>query len=252
MKYINVISMLLVAVVVSAIAANGPFSVDDILDSVELNENSQSSKIEMVQNVYRADGSVSRSVLTSYSADEGDKALMVYNEPAQINGMKILQLNDGDDIWFYSPRTGRTRKIASHQKNQSVNGSDFSYDDMSTDDQRDDYDTKLLGTTEDQGVECYIVELTLKDDSDKDYSKIIMNIDMERWLPLTSEYYDEIGELWKILTMSDISREGNYWSAGMIEMKNIQKGTHTEMLTESVIFDLELDMGMFTERYLSR
>ncbi len=237
---------------VMAFATEGVLTVDNILDSVEANENSISSKIEMIQKVYRTDGSVSRSVLTSYSGDEGDKALMVYNEPAQINGMKILQLNDGDDIWFYSPRTGRTRKIASHQKNQSVNGSDFSYDDMSTEDQREDYTAKMIGTVEVQGVQCFTIELTLKEESDKEYSKIIMNVDMERWLPLTSEFYDEIGEIWKVLTLSEITREGNYWSAGMIEMKNIQKGTRTEMITESVIFDLELDMGMFTERYLSR
>jgi len=225
---------------------------DQILDSMEANESSQTSQIEMIQNVYRTDGSVARSVLTSYSADEGDKALMVYNEPAQINGMKILQLNDGDDIWFYSPRTGRTRKIASHQKNQSVNGSDFSYDDMSTEDRRDDYNVVIVGNSEVDGINCTNLELTLKADSDKEYSKLIMMVDTERWLPLKTEYYDEIGELWKILTMSDISREGNYWTAGLIVMSNQQKGTRTEMISESVVYDLELDMGMFTERYLSR
>ncbi len=236
---------------VSLISAQAP-TVDAILDSIEKNENAETSRIEMIQRVYRANGSIAESELTSYSSGKGEKGIIIYSKPARINGMKVLNLNDGDDIWFYSPRTSRTRKIASHQKNQSVNGSDFSYDDLNTKDRRDDFDSKITGEESTDKINCKVIEMSLKADAKSSYSKIIMNVDTSRWLPLKTSFYDEEGELWKVLTMDEISKIGNYWSAGKIIMTNEQKGSRTEMITKKVEFDLKVDEKMFTERYLSR
>jgi hypothetical protein len=230
----------------------GDFTADQILDSIEKNETSQTSRIEMTQKVYRSNGTVSESELVSYSMDEGDKSLMIYSKPSRIDGMKILTLNDGDDIWFYSPRTGRTRKIASHQKNQSVNGSDFSYDDLNSDDRRENYNTKITGTEEVDGITCTVLELIMKEGLEESYSKMVMKIDTERWLPLETHFFDEIGELWKVLTMDGIEKVGNYWNAKVITMKNVQKESRTDMLSSKTEFDIEVDASMFTERYLSR
>ena len=130
-------------------------TVDEILDKTEANQNPQTSRVEMTQRVYESDGRENISRLISYSSGKGEKSLMEYIEPARIKGMKILMLNDGDDIWFYSPRTARIRKIASHQKNQSVNNSDFSYEDMSAKDMREDYNIKLEGEEIKNGFACY-------------------------------------------------------------------------------------------------
>lgn len=241
--------LLLIAATISILSAQ---NVETILDSVEANENSQTSRIEMTQIVYRSNGSASESELTSYSSGEGEKGIMVYSKPARINGMKVLTLNDGDDIWFYSPRTGRTRKIASHQKNQSVNGSDFSYDDLNSKDRRDDFNSKIVGEEKVEGISCTVVEMTLKPDADNSYKKIVMYVDPVRWLPLKTTFFDEEGELWKTLIMEDISKVGKYWSAGKIIMKNELKGSRTEMVTKKVEFDIPVDENMFTERYLSR
>lgn len=241
--------VLLIAAAASIISAQ---SVDAVLDSVEANENSETSRIEMTQIVYRENGSASESELTSYSSGRGEKGIMIYSKPARINGMKVLTLNDGDDIWFYSPRTGRTRKIASHQKNQSVNGSDFSYDDLNSKDRRDDFNSKIIGEESVDGITCTVVEMTLKPDADNSYKRVVMYVDPARWLPLKTTFFDEANELWKTLIMEDIKKVGNYWSADRIIMKNEQKGSRTEMLTKKVEFDIPVDENMFTERYLSR
>lgn len=227
-------------------------TVDQILDSVEANEQSQTSRVEMTQTVHKANGSKSVSELVSYSADKGDKAMMEYVKPARIQGMKILQLNDGDDIWSYFPRTKRVRKIASHQKNQSVNGSDFSYEDMNTGDRREDYSSKLLGEENKAGVACYKIEMKPKAETKTSYSKMVMWVEKGKWLPVVTEYYDEYNELWKILTISNVTKIGKYWSPGHIEMKNVQKGTRTVMTQNKTEYDIDVDMNMFTERYLSR
>ena len=226
-------------------------SIDEVLDKMEENENAQTSKVSMTMIVTDGGGRETVSELISYSADKGDKSLMEYIAPARIKGMKILTLNDGDDIWFFSARTGRVRKIAGNQKSQSVNNSDFSYEDMSSSDRREDYDCKLLADKKINGTDCYTIEMKPKK-SDISYSLIVMYVDKKNYLPVEGHYLDEDGEIWKKLFMKNSSKTGNYWSAEFIEMHNIQKGSKTIMKTNKVEYDIELDKNMFSERNLKR
>lgn len=226
-------------------------TVDEILDKMEENENANTSRMEMTQIVVKADGRKNTSKLISYSIDKGDKGLMEYSSPARIKGMKILMLNDGDDIWFYSPRTARVRKIASHQKNQSVNNSDFSYEDLSTEDRREDYTCKLLGEENKNEVSCYKIEMIPKD-KEGSYSKIIMWIDKEKYVPIEGHMFDEEGTLWKKLIISDIKKIGKYWTMQSIEMRNVLKESKTIMKMDKIEYDIKLDPDMFSERYLQK
>jgi hypothetical protein len=226
-------------------------TIDDVLDKMEENENANTSRMTMTMTVIDAGGRETVSELISYSADKGDKGLMEYIAPARIKGMKILTLNDGDDIWFFSARTGRVRKIASNQKSQSVNNSDFSYEDMSSSDRREDYTCKLLADKKNNGTDCYTVEMKPKKD-DISYSKIVFYVDKKTYLPTEGHYFDEDGQLWKKLFMKNPSKVGKYWNAESIEMHNVLKGSKTIMKTNKVEYDIELDKNMFSERNLKR
>jgi outer membrane lipoprotein-sorting protein len=188
----------------------------------------------------------------SHSFNKGEKSLMEYITPARIKGMKILMLNDGDDIWFYSPRTARVRKIASHQKKQSVNNSDFSYEDMSTQDTREDYNCKLVGEEDMAGVACYKIVATPKKPGDVSYSKTITWVDKEKFVPTEAHFFDEDGELWKKLYIKGTKKVGKYWSMESVEMHNILKGSKTIMKMGKMEYDIELDESMFSERYLRK
>ncbi|MFP4520699.1 MAG: outer membrane lipoprotein-sorting protein [Fibrobacterota bacterium] len=239
--------------IVLGILAGPVFSItaDEILDKMEKNENAQTSKSTVKQTVYNTDGSKNVSKLLNYSFNEGEKALIEYISPARIEGMKILTLNDGDDIWFYSPRTARVRKIASHQKNQSVNGSDFSYEDLSTGDRREDYDASLDGEKEIRDTDCYKVIMKAKNE-DETYSKIVFYVDKEKFIGIEGHFHDEFGELWKKLIMKDIEKIGKYWTPEYIEMKNVLKGSRTVMEMENIEYDIDLDESMFSTRFLKR
>jgi outer membrane lipoprotein-sorting protein len=228
-----------------------PITVDQILDKMEANENQQSSRVEVTETVYDAGGSKRVSKMVSYGYNKGEKGLMEYVAPARIKGMKILMLNEGDDIWFYSARTGRVRKIASGQRKQSANNSDFSYEDMSTKDRREDYDAKLLGEEKVDGAPAYTIDMKAKS-PDQTYSRMVFWVDKSRMVPLKAEFYDETGELWKKLTMDDIVKVEEYWTAKTVEMKNVRKGTRTVMAMDKVEYDIGLDEAMFSERNLKR
>ncbi len=226
-------------------------TIDEILDKMEKNESPGTSRSEITQIVYKSTGQENVSKLISYSMGKGDKGLMEYVTPARIKGMKILMLNDGDDIWFYSPRTARIRKIASGQKSQSVNNSDFSYEDFSTKDRREDYNCKLVGEEKKSDVECYKIEMKPKKDEGS-YSNIIMWVDKEKFVAIEAHMFDEEGELWKKLFIRDIKKVGKYWTMKSIEMKNIMKGSRTVMKMDKIEYDIELDANMFSERYLRK
>ncbi len=226
-------------------------TVDEILDKTEANQTPQTSRVEMTQRVYESDGRENVSRLISYSSDKGEKSLLEYIEPARIKGMKILMLNDGDDIWFYSPRTARIRKIASHQKNQSINNSDFSYEDMSAKDMREDYNIKLEGEEEKNGSVCYKLVAVPKK-SGSSYSKTINWIDKEKFIPVEVHYFDEENSLWKKLCVEGARQIGKYWSYEKVVMHNVLKGSKTVMEMNKTENDIDLDQEMFSERYLSR
>ncbi|MCK4978820.1 MAG: outer membrane lipoprotein-sorting protein, partial [Candidatus Delongbacteria bacterium] len=65
-------------------------------------------------------------------------------------------------------------------------------------------------------------------------------------------FYDEDGELWKQLSIRDIKKNGKYWTAGEVEMKNLLKDSRTIFKTVKVEYDIKLDDNMFTERKLKR
>jgi outer membrane lipoprotein-sorting protein len=226
-------------------------TVDEILDRSEASDNFKTMASVNTEEVYRGDGSVKISVMKAYAKNGNEMMLMEYVEPKRIQGMKVLMLNDGDDIWFYSNRTNRARKIASHQKNQSANNSDFSYDDMSMSDNRQDYDYSLAGEEEKNGKECYKIEFKAKE-NDQSYKRFFLWIDKSNFLAVGAEFYDEKDVLWKILTVRDIKKIGEYWTAGVVEMKDVLKDSRTVIRTSEIEFDIELPEGMFSERGLTR
>ncbi len=241
----------LLLIICAITATTYSITVDEILDKMEENENAQTSRMEMTQIVTKANGQENLSKLISYAMDKGDKGLMEYVSPARIKGMKILMLNDGDDIWFYSPRTARIRKIASGQKSQSVNNSDFSYEDMSTKDRREDYECKLAGEEKLNDVVCYKVNMKPKK-SDGSYSRIVAWVDKAKFVMIEAHMFDEDGELWKKLVLHNVEKIGKYWTMKSIEMKNIMKGSKTVMKMDKVEYDIKMDANMFSERYLRK
>ena len=226
-------------------------TVDDILDKVEANEDFKTSRSESTEIIYTSGGDKRISKMKGYAANGNEKGLNEYVSPKRIKGMKILMLNDGDDIWFYSNRTNRVRKIASHQKKRSANGSDFSYEDMSLSDSRNDYNYKLAGEKKVAGKDCYIVEFTAKEE-DQTYSRMLNYIDKERLLVLAIDFYDEDGSLWKQLSVNGIEKKGKYWTAAEVVMKNIIRDSKTIIKTDKIEFDIEIDESLFSERALKK
>ena len=221
-----------------------------IIQKIDSTERIQSSEGLIRQTIVTSGGKKRTLEMKAYSKDRNDKQLMIYVAPRRVDGDKILMLNDGDDIWFYTPKTDRVRHLASHAKRQKVQGSDFAYEDLSSGSIEEDYEYTLLGEEEIDGALCYKFEL-IPTETGPHYSKLIYWADKEKSITRRVDYYED-NRLLKRLRCEDFQFIDGHWTAMKLVMTNVQDGGETVMETLEIAFDVELPDDLFTTRQLKR
>ncbi len=258
MKY-NALIMAASLILTVNVAQAQAQSVGEILKKVDQVGRTESARMKMTQKVITPGGDSRTFKMLSYSQNGTEKGLTVYVDPPQVAGMKILTLNDGDDIWSYFPRTNRTRKIASSARNRKVQGSDFSYDDMSGGKMADKWRGKVLGTEKLEGKNCFKLELKPTASGPKAYSKIIAWIVKADYTTVRIKYYDLDGDEYKQLDIGeykrfDVDKEKNVYVMIPYKyvMKNLMDGGKTMMKVAKAEVNVKLDSSLFTEAALSK
>ncbi len=242
---------ILIAIILMTLAALAALTPDEIINKIDDNDRVESSKGTGSQTIETSGGEMRTLEYEMFSRDMNDKQLTIYTAPSRIAGDKILMLNDGDDIYFYTPKTGRDRHLAKHARKKKVQGSDFSYEDMSGGKIADKYTYTLQGEEEIEGRMCYRFEMIPTPDGPS-YSKLILWADKECFTALQIDYYNEDRELEKRLHCTDIQNINGHWTPMKMTMVNIREGGKTVMETKSIEFGVELDEAMFTRSYLKR
>ena len=67
--------------------------------------------------------------------DDGDKSLIVFDQPRDVKGTALLTYTHkagSDDQWLYLPALKRVKRIASSNKSGPFMGSEFAYEDLSS------------------------------------------------------------------------------------------------------------------------
>ncbi|UCF71740.1 MAG: outer membrane lipoprotein-sorting protein [candidate division WOR-3 bacterium] len=191
----------------------------------------------------------------TFSKGKGEKSLMKYLEPQRVKGQTILMLNDANDIWTYFPRTKRVRKLATHARKQKVEGSDFSYEDMGASDAFiDEYNALRLKDERMEGRSCYKLELTRKAQSNASYSRVILWVDKENFIPLTVDYYhdDDLQLREKQLVCHDVKVVEGIPTPLECTMYNKLDNTYTGMRIIEITYDVDLADDIFTEMGMQR
>lgn len=227
-------------------------SAGEILNKVDEAGLAETSRIELTQKVVAPGGETRTFRMVAYAADGREKGLTEYVEPSQVRGMKILTLDDGDDIWVYFPRTNRTRKIASSARNRRVQGSDFSYDDMATGEMAEQWSGELLGSAELDGDDCYKLSIEPTDKGPQTYSKAVVWVRKSDYAPLRVDYRDLDGERCKRLVMSDYREIDGVLVPFEYTMTNLLDGGRTEMSVAEAEVGVSLSSSMFNRASLGR
>ena len=227
----------------------------EIIQKVNDLLNPQSSYAKAKMTIITSSGMTRTFVYDSWSKNRGEKNLIRYIEPRRVKGQATLMLNHADDIWMYFPRTQRVRKLATHAKKQKMEGSDFSYEDMGSGNSfLDDFSTKRLEDVKIKDDPCYQLEMLRNRDADVSYSKLIMWVRQDNFVPIVIDYYDDDNpdRLLKQLVQSDIQMIQDIPTAMKMVMHNKQDNTKTEMEFLEIEYNLKLDDSMFTERGLRK
>ena len=244
-----------------------------VLMSLSINTNAQLTGRQIVDKAYNIPtGKDKTSTLTmtltnkqgkqrirkikQFSKDFGnvEKSIMFFQSPADVKNTSFMNWtydsNKSDDQWIYLPALKKVKRISSDSKSDYFMGSDFTYDDLG--DRKLDADThKLLKTENVNGKACYVVESVSKDE-DYMYSKTITWINKANFVGVKKEFYDEDGELLKILTIKKVAKIKGYWIIESSEMKNVQKNHKTSIVLSNVLINTGVSDAKFTQRTMMR
>lgn len=180
-----------------------------------------------------------------------DNAYLEFTAPARDKGTRFLKF--GDEMWIYVKDIEKATKIAGHMLRQSFSGSDFSYDDMTSNQKRkEQYHIELAGLDTVMSRVCFKLVLTAKVE-DVNYYKRILWIDKEYYYPIKEELFAKSGKLMKEIVISGFTKVSNKNYPTRVRMENkLRQNTYTEMVLENVKLDVDLPSRVFTKAYLER
>ncbi|MDR1410798.1 MAG: outer membrane lipoprotein-sorting protein [Spirochaetaceae bacterium] len=192
-----------------------------------------------------------------YFKDYGDteKVLMFFRTPRDVAGTGYLSFsydNDAqdDDIWLYLPAMKRVRRITGSGKDDDFMGTDFTYEDMGSRSLGKDTFT-LSGEGTADGEPCWVVEAKAKDGRDP-YGRRIIQVRKDSYTIASIDYYDRQNRLLKELRVSGIRQIDGIWTAGKMEMSNVQNKHSTIIEMSDIRFNVPLDDSLFTAANLER
>ncbi len=185
---------------------------------------------------------------------EGDKRLIIFDEPRDVKGTAFLVFTkkDGDDDqWLYLPALRRVKRIASKNQSGPFVGSEFAYEDLSSQ-EVEKYDHKYLREEKVSGVDCYVIE-RVPLDKNSGYTRQILWLDKEEYRQYKVEYYDRKSSLLKTFTAADYRSYGEgFWRADQFEMINHQTGKSTVLDWQDYVFSQGLEDRLFHQNALKR
>jgi len=195
--------------------------------------------------------------IKQFTKDYGkeEKSIMFFISPADVKNTSFMNwsyddASKDDDQWIYLPALKKIKRISSDSKDDYFMGSDFTYDDLGDRHPNEDIH-RILREESIEGKECYVIESIPKDD-DYMYSKTITWVLKDIWIGLKKDFYDEDGELLKVLSVNKFEKIKNYWVITSTEMKNIQENHITKMILSNIQVDIGIADDKFTERMMSK
>jgi outer membrane lipoprotein-sorting protein len=195
-----------------------------------------------------------RRALESTEQGRGDKSILVFDSPRDIQGTALLshtRILEPDDQWLYLPALRRVKRISSGNKSGPFVGSEFAYEDLVSQ-EVDKYAYRWLRDEQCGNLECAVVERYPQYEN-SGYTRQIIWWDKDEYRVQRIEFYDRKDSLLKTLTSYDYKEYQNeYWRPDRMVMENHQNGKSTELLFEEWSFTNGVSDNEFTASRLRR
>ena len=180
--------------------------------------------------------------------------------PADVKGTVSLLIEHSaadDDIWIYLPALKKVRRLVSSNKKDSFVGTDFSYGDV-IGHKATEWNYKLLREESEDGMPCYVIEATPKNDAVRDnsgYGKRVLWIRKDNFFAIKGELWDEALQPVKVFHMTELQEVDparHKWQAMRLKAKNQQTGHQTVIHFENFKVNQKVRDEFFTTRYMEK
>ena len=183
--------------------------------------------------------------------EDGDKSLIVFNSPKDVKGTATLTYTHkvgSDDQWLYLPSISRVKRISSNNKSGPFVGSEFAYEDLSSQ-EVEKYSYKFLSR---KGAIISVEQDPV--DPKSGYTRRIAFYNKDKGYRLEKiEFYDRKNALLKTLNYTDYKLyKEKFWRAGKLKMVNHQSKKETLLEFSEYNFDVNLSDDDFTQVALKR
>ncbi|MGD8922099.1 MAG: outer membrane lipoprotein-sorting protein [Candidatus Zixiibacteriota bacterium] len=245
-----------VAVLLVAVALPGVTAGQDSLTIADIKK-----IIKEVDDLYRSKSSFSKiemEIVTPHwqrtlkmeAWTEGlEKTFIRINEPKKEAGVATLRI--GNQMWNYLPKTNKVIKIPPSMMMSSWMGSDFTNDDLVKEFSLfEDYSYEQT-TVENPEKGVIYINCIPKPDLPIVWGNIMIAVHREGYIPLWQKYYDEKGNLMRVLSYSDIKTfDGRTIPATMTMVPQNEEGHKTVIRYDELKFNIALPEDVFTLRNL--
>jgi outer membrane lipoprotein-sorting protein len=216
------------------------------------------SRVEMTMILRNAAGDETQrtlklSTLEVPDEERGDKSLILFHNPPDIDGTALLshaKILDPDDQWLYLPALKRVKRISSVNKSGPFVGSEFAFEDLTGQELRK-YNHRYLRQEACGNLSCDVIERTpLYEHSG--YTRQIVWIDRKVFQFRRIDYFDRRGDLLKSQLFDEYQEYSGYWRPRRIRMENHLNAKSTELRFGEWQFALNQKDGDFRKGVLKR
>ena len=213
-----------------------------------------SSIVELKMTLKNKNGQTSERFLVTRTlelTEDGDKSLIVFDSPKDVKGTATLTFTHkvgSDDQWLYLPSIKRVKRISSNNKSGPFVGSEFAYEDLSSQ-EVEKYAYKFL---EAKGNLLLVEQDPV--DPKSGYTRRIVSYNKDKGYRIEKvEFYDRKNALLKTLTYTDYQLYKNkFWRAGTFTMVNHQSNKETLLKFSDYNFEADLSEDDFSQVALQR
>jgi outer membrane lipoprotein-sorting protein len=194
--------------------------------------------------------------------DDAKKTVIFYKKPANVSNTAFLtwdyfDTNVDDDQWLYLPALRKVRRISASGRGDYFLGTDLTYEEIKKDGKiaEEDYHFTLQGQEEVEGINTWVVEAipnSPENIEELGYSRILLYVDGNNWMPRLIKYWDEAGNYLKATHLKNIQKIDGIWSALNIHVENSKTGHKTELEFSNVKFLKPIAPRLFEKEALKR
>ena len=215
------------------------------------------SKANMVMILRNKHGQESKRKIRIRSLEvqgDGDKSMSLFDSPRDVKGTAFLSFTHAlkpDDQWLYLPALKRVKRISSANKSGKFMGSEFAYEDL-TSQEVAKYRYKYLRDEIVDGRNTMVVERYPQYEH-SGYKRQVVWVDVTMWQPLKLVFYDRKNALLKTLVLAEYRQFlDKYWRPLLMSMVNHQTGKSTDLTWSDYQFATGLTNRHFDRSALKR